>query len=100
MFVRKTACLWLLSLTSAALAVALTAEAQQLTGKAKANPARLKGMKAAIADIETGKLRQKSPPLPDPPWHGRYVELLKKEYGIEWVTVDGNVPNEALAELG
>jgi hypothetical protein len=57
--------------------------------KGKPNPARLKGMKAAVVDIEAGKLKLKSRPLPDPPWHDRYVELLTNECGVEWETVKG-----------
>ena len=34
--------------------------------KKQPNADRLKGMKAAIADIEAGKLKQKSGALPDP----------------------------------
>jgi hypothetical protein len=51
------------------------------------NPDRLTGMKAAIAEIEAGKLKQQSWALPDPPWHRRYVELLSQECGVEWETV-------------
>jgi hypothetical protein len=64
------------------------------------NPDRLKGMKAAVADIEAGKLTQKSFPLPDPAWHGRYVELLKKECGVEWEPVRDNPSAELIAEMG
>src|SRR5258707_1475043 len=52
--------------------------------KKKPDPNRLKGMKAAVADIEAGKLKLKYPPLPDPVWQERYVELLKKEGGGGW----------------
>jgi hypothetical protein len=63
------------------------------------NPDRLIGMKAAIADIEAGKLKQKSPPLPDPGWHERYVELLKKECGVEWEMVTGISTVKQVAEM-
>jgi hypothetical protein len=64
------------------------------------NPYRLRGMKAAIADIEAGKLNQKSGALPDPPWHGRYVELLKKECGVEWETVADKPVAKLIANMG
>ena len=56
--------------------------------KKQPNADRLKGMKAAIADIEAGKLKQKSGALPDPAWHRRYVELLNEECGVEWETIE------------
>ena len=64
------------------------------------NPDRLRGMKAAVADIEAGKLKLKPFPLPDPPWHGRYVELLKKEYGVEWERVTDKAAAKLIAEMG
>ena len=63
------------------------------------NPDRLKGMKAAIADIEARKLKQKSFPLPDPVWQERYVELLKKECGVEWETVTDEAAAKLIAEV-
>ena len=79
-------------LAIAVLAGFCTAPAHSGPPKAKLdqkhpNADRLKGMKAAVADIEAGKLKLKSPPLPDPPWHGPYVKLLKKECGVEWEMV-------------
>jgi hypothetical protein len=69
-------------------------------GPKQPNPDRLKGMRAAVADIEAGKLKQKSFPLPDPAWHGRYVELLKKECGVDWETVRGEATPKRIAEVG
>jgi len=51
--------------------------------KKKPDPDRLKGMKAAVADIEVGKLKLKYPPLPAPAWHGVYIDLVKKECGVD-----------------
>lgn len=56
--------------------------------KKKANPDRVKGMKAAIADIEAGKLILRWPPLPDSLEVVNYKELLKKECGVESVVID------------
>jgi len=67
--------------------------------KKKPDPNRLKGMKAAVADIEAGKLKLKYPPLPDPVWQERYVELLKKECGVEWETVNEATADQ-IAEMG
>ena len=63
------------------------------------DPDRLKGMKAALADLQAGKLKQQSFPIPPPPWHGQYLELLKKECGVEWETVDPKGDNRGRAEL-
>jgi hypothetical protein len=68
--------------------------------KTKPNPARLKGMKAALADIEAGNLKLKSFPLPDPAWHGHYVELLRKECGVIWETVTDKATDARIAEMG
>jgi hypothetical protein len=68
--------------------------------KKQSNPYRLKGMKAAIADIESGKLKQRSGALPDPPWHGRYVELLNEECGVEWKAVTDKPTAKLIAEMG
>lgn len=46
--------------------------------KPKPNAARLKGMKAAIVDIEKGALKEKHPPYPDAPQHKAYFDALKK----------------------
>jgi hypothetical protein len=56
--------------------------------KGKPNPNRLKGMKAAVEDIEKGLLKLKEFPLPDPPWFADYLALLKKESGVTWEMVD------------
>ena len=63
------------------------------------NPYRLRGMKGAIADIEAGNLKQKSGALPDPPWHRQYVELLKKECGVEWETVTDKPVTDSIAQM-
>ncbi len=70
-----------------------------LQDKKQPNPYRLKGMKAAIADIELEKLKQKSGALPDPPWHRRYVELLSDECGVEWETVTDKPTTKLIAEM-
>ena len=63
--------------------------------------ARLKGMRAALADLDKGVLKQKSFPLPDPAWFADYLRLLKKECGVDWETVDNPPETEALlAEMG
>jgi hypothetical protein len=55
---------------------------------AKPDPARLKGMKAAVADLEKGVLKQKEyPPLPYGSDHSKFVRLLKSECGVEWQVV-------------
>jgi hypothetical protein len=89
--------------TLALLCVALlvntvSAEVRPVEGdKGKPNAARLKGMKEALADIEKGKLKQKSLPLPDPAWYADYLELLKKECGIEMVLVTDEVDAAEMA---
>ena len=90
----------LLVLWCGTLVVGAAAELRQPDPKkTKANPARVKGMKAAVADIEAGKLKQKSFPLPDPVWHGRYVELLKNECGVEWEPVTDKATDELIASM-
>jgi hypothetical protein len=87
-------------LVSGALAVGVAAESQQPDAKgSKVTPARLKGMKAAIADIEVGKLKQKLVPPPAPPWWERYVKLLRKECGVELELVTGETTKELLAGM-
>ena len=65
--------------------------------------ARFKGMQDAVADLEKGHLRIKEYPLPAPAWHLDFVELLKRECGIEWVNVDMREvledPNHPRSEL-
>ena len=69
---------------------AATTNAEEAPAKKKVSEARIKGMRAAIADIESGKLKQKEyPPIPYPPYYPTYIKLLKSEYGIEWEVVDG-----------
>jgi hypothetical protein len=68
--------------------------------KKQPNAYRVTGMKAAIADIEVGKLKQRSGALPDPPWHRRYVELLNEECGVEWETVTDKPTAKLIAEMG
>jgi hypothetical protein len=68
--------------------------------KKQPNAYRVKGMKAAIADVEAGKLKQRSGALPDPPWHGRYVELLNEECGVEWKAVTDKPTAKLIAEMG
>lgn len=65
----------------------------------KVNPHRLQGMKSAIADIERGLLRIKQVPPPAAPWYGDYLDLLKKECGVETIHVDP-ATDDALAEMG
>jgi hypothetical protein len=64
--------------------VSLASSEAQKEGPAysKPNPDRLKGMKAAVADIEAGMLKQKFPPYPDSLEHRTYTDLLKKECGV------------------
>jgi hypothetical protein len=69
--------------------------------KNKLNPDRLKGMKAAIAEIESGKLKLKSFPPPASPWHDRYVNLLKMECGIECELISTDKDRDKIvAEMG
>ena len=57
-------------------------EEKGVSAKDKPNPDRISGMKAALADIEAGKLKQKFPPFPDSVQQRTYTELLKKECGV------------------
>jgi len=84
-----------------ALAVALgSVSADDLKGgSGTASPARLKGMKAAVADIEKGTLRRREFLLPDPAWFGTYTALLKTECGVVWETVDPENYKNGRAEL-
>jgi hypothetical protein len=78
------------TLASAAILLceASAVDAGGAPAKLKPNEARLKGMKAAIADLEQGILKQKYPPLPDSPQHIDYVNVLKKDYGVAAEVVD------------
>ena len=69
--------------------------------KGKVNPQRLIGMKAALVDIEAGKLKQKFPPFPDSVQQRNYTDLLKKECGVESQVVgaDAAGPGKALDEM-
>jgi hypothetical protein len=64
------------------------AGADDVPAKSKPNDARLKGMKAAIGDIEKGVLKEKHPPYPDAPQHTEYFGKLKKDYGVAIEVVD------------
>jgi hypothetical protein len=68
--------------------------------KKQPNAYRVKGMKAAIADIEAGKLKLRSGALPDPSWHRRYVELLNEECRVDWETVTDKPTAKLIAEMG
>jgi hypothetical protein len=57
--------------------------------KGKATAERVKGMKAAVAEIEKGKLKLHFPPAPFPAWHQEYVASLKKECGVEAEAIAG-----------
>jgi len=61
--------------------------------KHKPDPDRLKGMKAAIADVEKGVLKLIVLPTPAPLWELEYHKLLQKECGVE-VTTAGFSPAE------
>lgn len=51
--------------------------------KQKLNPERLKGMKAAVADLAAGKLSLRYPPAHDEAVPVEYKKLLKKDCGVE-----------------
>src|SRR4051794_7019607 len=69
-------------------ALQLTTLTAQEPSKKKADPARIQGMKAALADIEKGFLKLKTIPPPAPPWYGEYLALVKKECGVDVVNVN------------
>lgn len=52
--------------------------------------ARVKGTAAATQDIANDvlKLQEYQPPL-SPPWHAKYVQLLKERCNVEWEEVQG-----------
>lgn len=97
--VRVFVCLVALVVVAAPGTNTLADQPKAGSDKGKPNPARLKGMKAAIADIEKGLLKQKEFPLPDPAWFGKYTELLKSECGVDWEVVDPKNYKEGRAEL-
>jgi hypothetical protein len=86
MSVSKTACVLACAAILAACGSAVGAEGAP--AKSKPNEARLKGMKAAIADLEKGILKQKFPPYPGSPQHIDYVAALKKNHGVASEAVD------------
>jgi hypothetical protein len=65
--------------------------------RSKPDPDRLKGMKAAVSDVEKGLLKLIVPPTPAPVWELEYHELLKRECGVE-VTTAGFGPAEGGAK--
>ena len=79
------------NITTAALGLIvmlLAAPCSALDTPEKPNPARLKGMKSAIADLEKGITKQKEyPALPYSPHYQDYIRLLKKECGVEWQVI-------------
>jgi hypothetical protein len=52
----------------------------------KPDPDRVKGLKAAVTDVETGVLRLILPPAPAPLSQLEYAKLLRTEYGVEATT--------------
>lgn len=55
---------------------------QEKPEKPKTEAARLKGMRAAVADLELGVLKQKGFTRAQSPASTEYVRLLQKEYGV------------------
>src|SRR5262245_33484747 len=53
-------------------------ELPQFQPAEKPSPHRLRGMKAALADIEQGLLKQKLPSLTEPDWVKTYVAMLNR----------------------
>lgn len=63
---------------------ASSADDGKVPAKGKTSPDRLRAMKAALADIEKGILRQVlAYPFAPPPYIGAYADLAKQEYGIQ-----------------
>ena len=58
------------------------------SARPKVSIMRVQGMKDAVADIEAGEMKWKSIPLPSPPWHGRYIKILREECGVRWENVN------------
>ena len=57
----------------------------------------ISGVKAALADLEKGILKQKEyPPLPSPAFHVTYKRLLRTECGVAWEVVKSPKYSEAL----
>lgn len=89
---RSTCCVLVTALLCAALVTSFVSGSSAAEG-ARSKPAtmnidRLKGMKAAVADLEKGKLKLRSLPLPDAAWQQQYIDLLRSEYGVAWETTD------------
>lgn len=80
---RPTACLAALIAFCLPAATARPDSPGKKPGGKKPDPDRLRGMKAAVADIGSGKLNLRSFPPPATLWHDRYVGLLKAECGVE-----------------
>jgi hypothetical protein len=97
--VRIMTCLVALVVVIGLTLCSLADEPKAGRSKGTPNASRLKGMKAGVADIENGLLRQREFPLPDPAWFKEYTELLKNECGVEWQTVDPKGYKEGRAEL-
>ena len=90
----------LLSLTlMLALTAAPWAAAQTQPALKKANPNRVEGMKAALADIEKGLLKFKAVPLAplryQDQWYEGYVLLAKHTCGMEVVAMKADVASDA-----
>ena len=86
---RSILCVLALSLFGGVLATpALFGSPTAEPAKSKIDVNRLRGMKAAVADLEAGKLKLKSAALPVAAWHESYLDVLRKECGIEWEVVD------------
>jgi len=64
-------------------------DAARAAMEAAVNAAQAKGTTEAQREIGNGFLKQKEyPPTPSPPWHKKYVDLLK-ERNIEYEVVQG-----------
>ena len=86
---------------AAALGVAADVLADEPRGQPgkSVNRDRLKGMKAALADIESGVLRQKALARHYPLWYGDYMSALRNELKTEHVAVDPQDYPYGVAEL-
>ena len=78
---------------------AMAAEPEENSPQRKPTVHRLKGMKAAISDLEKGLVKQKEyPPLPYPPHYPKFIRLLKSECDVEWEVVKGPTDSKELRE--
>lgn len=78
---------------------AMAAAPDEEPAEAKPTAHRLKGMKAAISDLEKGVLKQKEyPPLPYPPHYPKFIRLLEAECNVEWEVVKGPAASKELRE--